>query len=222
MALRKPLEGFIYAPLHDRQREVKQEWAKTTMFMLTGPAGTGKTTAALGEALLDIISGKSRYIYLCKPNVEAGGEKYGFQPGTLEEKYLPWMSAFEDVLSSVSHDTLETLKDFVRFIPIGFARGRTFKYGTMIIDEAQNLTYPQIKLLGSRVGAGGRIVFCGDESQTDLTRDKWYQGEVPFIRAAENALNIKETEQYKVSVVNFLKCDQLRHPFVTAFLDAMQ
>jgi phosphate starvation-inducible protein PhoH and related proteins len=221
MALRKPLDGFVYTPLHDRQREVKQHWAKTTMFMLTGPAGTGKTTAALGEALLDIISGKSRYVYLCKPNVEAG-EKYGFFPGTPEDKYLPWMGAFEDVLSSVSHDTIETLKDIVKFVPIGLARGRTFKYGTMIVDEAQNLTYTQIKLLGSRVGSGGRIVFCGDESQTDLTPDKWYEGRVPLTVAVKNAEAIRETDEYKATIVAFKKCDQLRHPFVTAFLNAMK
>jgi predicted ribonuclease YlaK len=216
MALRKPLDGFVYTPLHDRQREVKQEWSAAARMIMHGEAGTGKTTAALGEALLDIIHGRARKIFLCKPNLTVD-EEYGFLPGTLEEKYIPWMGAFEDCLDSVSHDTIESLKDIIQFVPIGMARGRTFKYGTLIVDEAQNCTYRQLILLGSRIGMGGRVVFCGDEEQTDLKPHQLCDGKVPLVVCADR---IKHRPVNKI--VKFLPEDQLRNKSVTDFLEDMR
>ena len=202
---------IVYWPKNPRQELVREYWEHSKFMILSGEAGTGKTTAALGEALLDIVRGISKKIYLSRPAVEAG-ERLGFLPGDLKEKFKPWMSAFEDVLGDISDGSLDKLSEFVEMIPIGMLRGRTLKHGTLIIDEAQNCQFAQLVLAGSRCGTGGRVVLCGDTDQSDID----WRGGVPLSDVARRSRVLKNAKW-----INFLKEDQMRDPFVTEFLEAM-
>lgn len=201
----------MYSPLNPRQHTVRDRWPKSRLLVLTGEAGTGKTTAALGEALSDVFAGRTRKVYLSRPVVPVD-EEYGFLPGDLQEKFRPWMGAFVDVLGDLSNATLESLAEVVELIPLGMLRGRTLKHGTLIVDEAQNATWNQLVLAGSRCGLGGRVVLCGDPAQSDVTWD----GEVPLVRLARRCRRVAAAEW-----VQFLPADQRRDPFVTEFLAAV-
>lgn len=204
---------MVYKPRNPRQQRVRDIWPAVKVLVLTGAAGCGKTTAALAEALADVFAGRARKVYLSRPTV-AADEEYGFLPGTLEEKFRPWLQPFQDVLGDVSETTLESLGEVVETVPVGMLRGRTFKHGTLIVDEAQGCTWKQILLAGSRFGQGGRVVLCGDPAQSDI---EWH-GEVPLIRAARRLTRMRAGAG---EWVHFEPSDQLRDPAVTDFLDAM-
>lgn len=211
MALKS--SDVVYTPRNPRQEIIRDAWAKTRLFVLTGEAGTGKTTAALAEALKDICENRARFIVLARPMIGVD-EDPGFLKGDLDQKILPWMGAFRDVLGDISHVKFGTLNEkHIEIVPVGFLRGRTIKNGTtLIVDEAQNCTYRQLKMIGTRIGNGGRVVLAGDTAQYDRA----HRGGVPLARAAKRLAILEEAK-----IVEFLPQDQLRDPFVTKFLEAM-
>jgi phosphate starvation-inducible PhoH-like protein len=192
---------------------VRNSWAHHRLIYLVGEAGTGKTTAALAEALRDVFEGRARKVYLGRPMV-AAGERYGFLPGYLDEKTLPWLGAVNDALGGFSDLSLHVLKNHVEVVQVGLLRGRTISDGTLIIDEAQNLSWDQIEMLGSRIGTGRRVVLAGDTEQSDLP-DRHLGS--PLRDAANATKGVAGTK-----VIRFLPEDQMRDPFVTAFLRAMR
>lgn len=202
----------VYTPKNPRQEIIRDAWAKTRLFVLTGQAGTGKTTAALAEALKDLCEGRARKIILARPMIGVD-EDPGFLTGDLHQKTLPWMGAFYDVLGDISHIKFGTLVEkHIEILPVGFLRGRTIKHGTLIVDEAQNCTWRQLKMLGTRIGVGGKVVLAGDTAQYDRV----HRGGVPLAKAAEK-LEVLEGAK----IVEFLPEDQLRDDFVRKFLEAM-
>lgn len=176
---------------------------------------THNTHSALAHALRDLIDRRIRKVILCRPTV-ACDEDLGFFPGTLEEKLGPWLGAFHDVLGEMSWSSLDQFIDgeggrAVEVLPVGMVRGRTVKDAVLIADEAQNLTAAQIKLLCTRVGRNGKVVLCGDPSQSD-------------IRIRPNPLAVAASKLAMVDGVELCKftlTDQVRDPFVTAVLTAL-
>jgi phosphate starvation-inducible PhoH-like protein len=205
-------QGIVYTPRNDRQRLIRTIWPQTRLLVVTGPAGTGKTTAALGEALLDVFAGRGERVMLARP-VVAVEEELGFLPGGLAEKLGPWLAPFSDVLGDLTADTLDKLKGKWEPVPVGMLRGRTISRGTLIIDEAQNCSWNQLVCAGSRVGRGGRVVLCGDPDQSDLGCDPH---EVPLLRLAKKVRKV-----LGVAWVECTHADQVRDEFVTAFLKAI-
>lgn len=140
-----------------------------------GAAGTGKTTIALAKALTDYFKIK-RKVILCKPTamVQSGiNNAFGPVPGDLNEKYAPYISSFEIILkkilgkgSSAYFQTMLQKKD-IEFIPVEFTRGCTFEDCTFILDEAQNLTWHELKTVMSRIGSNSQLILCGDPDQID-------------------------------------------------------
>jgi len=131
-----------------------------------GPAGVGKTHCALALALLD----KKTPLWLCRPAI-ACDEDLGFIPGDIDEKLMPWMAPFADVLSSMSFDKLDKIIDKTNCeaLSVGMLRGRTVK-GILIVEESQNLSYNQLVCILTRLGETGKIIICGDPDQSDLSR----------------------------------------------------
>jgi len=135
-----------------------------------GPAGTGKTYLAVAVGAAELKAGKRERLVVARPAVEAG-EKLGFLPGALEEKVDPYMlpiwDALNECLGAQEVDRRKERKE-IEVAPLAFMRGRTLKNAFVIIDEAQNATVPQMKMVLTRLGRGSRMVVTGDPSQTDL------------------------------------------------------
>ncbi len=143
-----------------------------------GMAGTGKTFLALAAALEQVLE-QERYrrISIYRPLVAVGRQEVGFLPGDLDEKLAPWMAAvydnlyalFSDTDPMAARDAVEGLldRDIIEMAAVTFLRGRSITNELVIIDEAQNLELPTLKVILTRMGQGSKVVFCGDLSQVD-------------------------------------------------------
>jgi phosphate starvation-inducible PhoH-like protein len=139
-----------------------------------GPAGTGKTFLAVAVGAAELKSGRRERLIVARPAVEAG-EKLGFLPGDLEEKVDPYMLPIWDSLNELfGAPEVERRKERkeIEVAPLAFMRGRTLKNAFVIVDEAQNASIPQMKMVLTRLGRGSRMVVTGDPTQTDLPDNK--------------------------------------------------
>lgn len=135
-----------------------------------GSAGTGKTFVAAAYAASQLYHRKVDKIILTRPNVETG-RGLGFLPGTLEEKYEPYLDPFDSVFTrSLGKGFYEyALKSkAIEPRPLGFMRGATFDNAIVLVDEAQNCTKTEFKMLLSRIGKNTKIILSGDDDQSDI------------------------------------------------------
>jgi phosphate starvation-inducible PhoH-like protein len=135
-----------------------------------GPAGTGKTFLAVAAGVGELLSGERERLVVARPAVEAG-EKLGFLPGDMKDKVDPYMLPIWDSLSELmGTQEMERRRERreIEVAPLAFMRGRTLKNAFVIIDEAQNATVAQMKMLLTRLGRNARMVVTGDPSQVDL------------------------------------------------------
>ena len=135
-----------------------------------GSAGTGKTYVAASYAAGQLFRRKINKIILTRPNVETG-RGLGFLPGTLEEKYAPYLEPFDSVFSNALgkgfyEAALKSKNIDPR--PLGFMRGSTFDDAIVLVDEAQNCTVTEMKMLLSRIGKNTKIILSGDTEQSDI------------------------------------------------------
>lgn len=213
---RGPLMAVVN-PKTPGQRRVVDLWHRSRVLFLIGGAGTGKTHISLALALSDALkkSAKERgKIMLTRPMITVE-EPIGYLPGTVDEKVLPWLMPFHDVLGQITFTRWEELQQSVdvESVPLGMLRGRTIRDGVLICDEMQNSSYAQIKCVLTRIGFGSKIVLCGDTDQSDL----FNADESPLMDVA-NRLEHLDT----VSVVYFdPKIDQVRDPLVSDILDCL-
>ena len=137
-----------------------------------GPAGTGKTYLAVAVGVAELVTGVRQRLIVTRPAVEAG-EKLGFLPGTLEEKVDPYMMPIWDALRELlgqEQMTRRLERGEIEVAPLAFMRGRTLKQAFVIVDEAQNTTVAQMKMVLTRLGRDSRMVVTGDPGQIDLPR----------------------------------------------------
>lgn len=138
--------------------------------VVSGPAGTGKTYLAMLAAIKALRQGNCDRILLTRPAVAVDDERHGFLPGDLNSKMEPWVRPLLDVLRefySVKEIVHMLNEQIVEIVPLAFCRGRNFKNSYIILDEAQNATPSQLKMLMTRIGEGSKIVITGDIEQTD-------------------------------------------------------
>jgi len=137
-----------------------------------GPAGTGKTYLAVAAAVDALTRKRVRRIVLARPAVEAG-ESLGFLPGDMQAKVDPYLRPLYDALDDMMpferiQRALETRT--IEVAPLAFMRGRTLGDAFVIVDEAQNATTLQMKMLLTRLGVNSRMVITGDKTQVDLPK----------------------------------------------------
>ena len=139
-----------------------------------GPAGTGKTYLAVAMAVSAFLNKRVSRIVLTRPAVEAG-ERLGFLPGTLQEKIDPYLRPLYDALfDMMDAEKVEKLieRNTIEIAPLAFMRGRTLNDCFIILDEAQNTTAEQMKMVLTRQGFNSKMVVTGDQTQVDLPSGK--------------------------------------------------
>ena len=183
------------------------------LVLALGPAGTGKTYLAISKAVEALEAGKVGRIVLSRPAVEAG-ESLGFLPGDMEDKLAPYLRPLYDALSdrlSMKRVRAMMAEGVIEIAPVGFMRGRTLNNAFVVIDEAQNCTYVQLKMLLTRLGWHSTMVVTGDPAQSDLLPE--LSGLAPVAERLEAVGNI--------SVVRLADRDIVRHPLVAEMLGVL-
>jgi phosphate starvation-inducible PhoH-like protein len=164
----------VVVPRSFNQRTYVEEIDKHDMVFGIGPAGTGKTYLAVAQAVSSLMNKSVARIVLARPAVEAG-EKLGFLPGDLQDKVDPYLRPLYDALYDLlDYERVARLleRNAIEVAPIAFMRGRTLNDAFVIIDEAQNTTTEQMKMVLTRTGFGSKVVVTGDITQIDLPQGK--------------------------------------------------
>ena len=178
-----------------------------------GPAGTGKSYLAVAKGIHLLKKGLVEKIILTRPAVEAG-ERLGFLPGDMKEKIDPYLRPIYDALyEMMPADRVEKKiqSGQIEIAPLAFMRGRTFTNSFVIVDEAQNTTSIQMKMVLTRIGEGSRMVVNGDLSQVDLPI-----GQISGLNESKKILSkIKDIE-----IVYLEANDVIRHPIVAKIIKA--
>lgn len=178
-----------------------------------GPAGTGKTYLAVAMAVSALLNKKVSRIVLTRPAVEAG-EKLGFLPGTLQEKIDPYLRPLYDALfEMIETEKVEKLleRSVIEVAPIAFMRGRTLNDCFIIMDEAQNSTAEQMKMILTRQGFNSKMVVTGDLTQVDLPPGRT----CGLLNAFEVLRGVEG-----ISFVQFEEVDVVRHSLVQKIVGA--
>jgi phosphate starvation-inducible PhoH-like protein len=180
-----------------------------------GPAGTGKTYLAMAMALSFLQNKAVNRIILTRPAVEAG-EKLGFLPGDLIQKVNPYLRPLYDALFDlVQYDQANRLieRGVIEIAPLAFMRGRTLNGAFIILDEAQNTTREQMKMILTRTGFDSKLVITADITQIDLPQ--------PRRSGVLQAIKILSPLP-EIAFVHFNERDVVRHPLVQKIIKAYQ
>lgn len=175
-----------------------------------GSAGTGKTFIAASYAASQLFHRKVDKVILTRPNVETG-RGLGFLPGTLEEKYAPYLLPFDAIFSRALgkgfYEYALKNKD-IEPTPLGFLRGTTFDNCIVLVDEAQNCTKEEMKMLLSRIGKNCKMIFSGDTEQADIP-DSGLSDAVHRLQGIQG-----------IEIINFLDDDIVRSKMCKAIIMA--
>ena len=200
-------------PQGENQRAFLDAMKHSNLVIALGPAGTGKTYLAISAAVEALDEGRVARIVLSRPAVEAG-ESLGFLPGDLQEKLAPYLRPLYDALADrMGGKRLRAaLADgSIEIAPVAYMRGRTLNNAFIVIDEAQNCTYNQIKMLLTRLGWHASMVLTGDPDQNDL---------LPGLSGlADIAARLEALSE--IEVVRLNERDIVRHPLVASMLTVL-
>jgi len=205
----------ILAPKTVNQRRYLEAIERNDLVFGIGPAGTGKTYLAVAMAVSALINKQVARIILTRPAVEAG-ERLGFLPGTLQEKVDPYLRPLYDALyDMLESERVEKLleRNVIEVAPIAFMRGRTLNDSFIILDEAQNSTAEQMKMVITRQGFNSKMVVNGDITQIDLPngRKSGLADAVDVLKGVEG-----------ISFVHFDDKDVVRHTLVQRIVRAYE
>ena len=209
--IKTPKKSIV--PRGNNQRSYIESINQNDINFGIGPAGTGKTYLAVASAVDALLKEKVDRIILMRPAVEAG-EKLGFLPGDLSQKVDPYLRPLYDALYEMlgierTEKYLE--KGIVEIAPLAYMRGRTLNNSFIIVDESQNTTKEQMKMILTRMGFGSYLLINGDLTQIDLPKNI-ESGLAHAVRV------VNDTED--IGVVNFDSKDVVRHPLVRKIIDA--
>lgn len=177
--------------LNEEQKTAKGLIFDNPVVLIKGQAGSGKTLATCQAALDMFFKREVEKIIITRPTVAK--EDIGFLPGDLKEKMDPWLAPiYSNLYMLYEKERIDKMiaEGNIEIVPFAFMRGRTFPNCFVIVDECQNITHQQTEMMLGRLGKGGKMVFCGDISQTDL-KNKKDSGISFFARLEENVKGVK-------------------------------
>jgi len=198
----------------NQQEYIKKIFSKELIFGV-GPAGTGKTFLAVACAVDALLNEKVKRIVLIRPAVEAG-EKLGFLPGDLSQKVDPYLRPLYDALyEMLGMERVNKLieKEIIEVAPLAYLRGRTLNNCFIIMDESQNTTQDQMKMVLTRMGFGSKAVINGDLTQIDLPKHS--------VSGLHHVMGVMEGVK-EIGVIQFQSSDVVRHPLVRKIIDAYE
>lgn len=201
-------------PRNDNQRNIIHSIKTNIVTIIEGPAGTGKTAISASVACELLLTNKIGRIILSRPIVEAG-EHLGHLPGTFEQKTSPYLyPLFAEMKEVVGEDRFNewNAAKLIEIVPVAYMRGRTHKDCIVILDEAQNMTYKQLKLVITRIGENSKLIIDGDVNQSDLIHHR-QGGLETFINKLDNLPG--------VGIIKMTKADIVRHPLITTMLERL-
>jgi len=200
-------------PRSEGQKGLMDAIKQKNLTLAIGPAGTGKTYLAIAAAVDALENGTVERIILSRPAMEAG-ESLGYLPGDLHEKMAPYLRPLYDALGDrIGGKKVKQYMDegTIEIAPVGFMRGRTLNNAFVVIDEAQNCTYGQLKMLLSRLGWHSTMVVTGDPDQSDLLDGMSGLADIAGrLEAIEN-----------IAVIRLKSVDIVRHPLVSEMLSVI-
>ncbi len=200
-------------PQSDGQQRLMAAIDNHNLTIALGPAGTGKTYLAVSAAVAALEAGEVGRIVLTRPAVEAG-ESLGYLPGDIGDKLAPYLRPLNDALNErlgARRVKQLTAEGAIEIAPIAYMRGRTLNNAFIVIDEAQNCTYGQIKMLLTRLGWHSTMVVTGDPDQSDLL-----DGLSGLTEIARRLDPISE-----IAVIRLGDRDIVRHPLVADMLTVL-
>lgn len=213
--LARTRKGQVIRAKTFHQRQYVQAIRTHDLTFCIGPAGTGKTYLAAMLGVQALLEEKFERLILTRPAVEAG-EKLGFLPGDLQEKINPYLRPLYDAL----YELIDPLKvpslmekGTIEIAPLAYMRGRTLSNAFVILDEAQNTTPAQMKMVLTRLGFNSRMVVTGDVTQTDLPSSQ------------KSGLSVAQSVLRNVDDIAFCKltqADVVRHPLVQKIVKAYE
>ena len=211
---RKPKGAIRFKiQLNQEQKEAKSKILQSTITVLKGKAGSGKSLLAANVGLDLLFKKEVEKIIITRPTVVAG-QDIGFLPGDINEKLAPFTApVYENMHRLYNKEKIEKcIKDGqIEIIPVSFIRGRNFSDSLVIVDEAQNLTDRQTELLLTRLCNGSRMILCGDSAQIDLKNKK--DSGFSFM-----ATHLSKVEGFEVITLN----TNHRHPIVDNILQVYE
>jgi len=207
-------------PVTDSQKLVFDTWKKSQNQFLFGCAGTGKTFVSLYLGLSEVLRNETPYDKVIMVRSLIPTREIGFLPGDEEDKaalyQVPYSNMMQFMFEQPNEQAFETLYNRLKaqgsyyFLSTSFLRGLTFDNSIIIVDECQNLNFHELDTIVTRVGQDSKIFFCGDFSQTDLTRTNERNGLMDFLQI------LQEMEEF--NCIEFNIGDIVRSGFVRNYL----
>jgi len=211
--LARSQSGKLLRPRTLRQQAYVEAMESHDLTIALGPAGTGKTFLAAVQAVRMLTDRKVDRLVLTRPAVEAG-ERLGFLPGDLQQKVDPYLRPLYDALHALlgaERTSALQEKGVIEVAPLAYMRGRTLADAFVILDEAQNTTTAQMRMVLTRLGQNSRMVVTGDPTQVDLPA-----GVMSGLQDAAQVLQGIEG----VAICELTSGDVVRHPLVQRLVNA--